>query len=118
MSYKYDIFVSYPYSHTTEAELVAEQFANFGIKVWLSAWDFVIGTSWEDSIKTALQESKYVVGLIGETPLSEDKWMQKEVDISLMIGKGKKYPMIRLALLPNSDTDNIPKKFSDIDIID
>jgi len=73
---RFDVFVSYNGDNRTQAEDIAIEMRNLGLRVWFDRWELRPGQPWLKGIYKALGESNSTVLLIGSSGIGD--WQKTE----------------------------------------
>ncbi len=74
---RFDVFISHAWSDTEIAELLAEEFAGMGLKVWYYKYLFP-PRNWGQQISQAIENSHICVVLLSKASASEMSWVSVE----------------------------------------
>lgn len=80
------VFLSYSRADLEWARSLAEALQRRGVRIWFDQWDILPGDRIDDQIEQALQESEFVVVLIGLNG-GTSSWAAFELGAALGMGK-------------------------------
>jgi hypothetical protein len=103
------IFISYAREDFKAAKKLFLDFLelqNFGLQPWLDKESLVPGKIWEDEIKNAVENSRYVLPLFSSTSIKKRGYIQKEF----------KFVLETIKEIPEGEIFVIPVRLDDCDI--
>ncbi|MGH8475590.1 MAG: toll/interleukin-1 receptor domain-containing protein [Methylococcales bacterium] len=103
---KYDAFLSYAREDSKSVQSLAPALVDSGIKVWLDTWSLVPGESWQESLKSALDESSSAVVFLGRSGLG--RWQEAEIQEMLRHRASDTGVRLIPVLLPGARTESVP----------
>jgi hypothetical protein len=92
--YKYDAYISY--NRRTDADIakaLAQRLAMNGIRLFLDEWQLSAGDLWQSKIRTALDESRFIIVIISSSGL-QSPWMGGEVGSAFTPKPGLLLPIV------------------------
>jgi TIR domain len=94
----FDVFLSHNGKEQRAAIAIGDRLRNWGLRVWLDAWELRPGLSWQEGILEGLASSAACAVLIGQSGYGG--WHKREMEAALL-RQGSEYPVIPV-LLPGA----------------
>ncbi len=93
MIYHYDIFISHSNKNKNEVLELSERLKRDGYKVWLDAWEILIGDDFPQKIVTGVKHSKFVAVWLTKDAVNSF-WVNEEWTIKLIKSAQSRNPVI------------------------
>ncbi len=80
---KYEVFISYAYEDEKSAQKILKALKRANINAWIDTEQLSPGQNWKNSVKKAIQESRYFLALLSTISVSKRGYSQKELKVAL-----------------------------------
>ena len=111
---KNKVFITYNHSGEVKNAIhdISDQLENMGLSVWLDEQEIKAGDSISEAIKKALDESSYVIAVVGPND-KNSKWVSKELEFAISEGK-----RIIPVIASDATVNDLPEIISDYMAVD